>query len=190
MKARIAFSLPRRRLLAAMVAPLVVSTAAAAQSGGRQAVRTRSASTPRFRINIPEKDWRLLPAGICTHGCLAHKDNAVAIVIEHELMQIALSSDEIDRNFGELELAAIREREPAVSQFAARIEQVGSRRAVIVDYRRGAGGAEQVRVFVLLHGRHLYRLVCVAPSGQFTRYEPTFQVVCGSFTPSDAGPTR
>jgi hypothetical protein len=188
MKARIAFSLPRRRLLGALVAPLVVSRAAAAQSGG-QAVRTRSASTPRFRINIPEKDWRLLPGGICTHGCLAHKDNAVAIVIEHELMQIALSSDEIDRNFGELELAAIREREPSVSQFAARIEQVGTRRSVIVDYRRGAGGAEQVRVFVLLHGRHLYRLVCVAPSGQFARYEPTFQTVCGSFAPSDAGPT-
>ena len=187
MKARIEFSLPRRRLLGAMLAPLIVSTSAAAQSGG-QAVRTRQASTPRFRINVPEKDWRLLPGGICTHGCLAHKDNAVAIVIEHELMQIALSPDEIDRNFGELELAAIREREPTVSQFAARIEPVGSRRAVIVDYRRGAGGGEQVRVFVLLHGRHLYRLVCVAPSNQFTRYEPTFQVVCSSFTPSDASP--
>ena len=189
MKARIGFSLPRRRLLGAMLAPLVVSTTAAAQSGA-QTVRTRSASTPRFRINIPEKDWRLLPGGICTHGCLVHKDNAVAIVIEHELLQIALSADEFDRNFSELELAAIREREPSVSQFAARIEQVGTRRAVIVDYRRGAGGGEQVRVFVLIHGRHLYRLVCVAPSGQFTRFEPTFQVVCGSFTPSDAGPAR
>ena len=189
MKARIAYSLPRRRLLGAMLAPLVVSTTAAAQSGG-QAVRTRSASTPRFRVNIPEKDWRLLPGGVCTHGCLAHKDNAVAIVIEHELLQIALSADEIDRNFSELELAAIREREPSVSQFSGRIEQVGTRRAVIVDYRRGAGGGEQVRVFVLIHGRHLYRLVCVAPSGQFTRFEPTFQVVCSSFTPSDAGPAR
>ena len=66
---------------------------------------------------------------------------------------------------------------------------LGLRRSVIVDYRRGAGGAEQVRVFVLLHGRHLYRLVCVAPSGQIARYEPTFQTVCGSFAPSDAGPT-
>ncbi len=186
MKARLAFSLPRRRLLGALVAPLVVSTAPAAQSGG-QAVRTRSVSTPRFRLDIPEKDWRLLPGGVCTHGCLAHKDNAVAIVIEHELMQIALTADEIDQNFADLELAAVRERETTGTAFVARLGQAGPRRAVVVDYRRGG---EQVRVYVLLHGRHLYRLVCVAPSGQFTRYEPTFQVVCGSFTPLDAAPSR
>ena len=54
---------------------------------------------------------------------------------------------------------------------------------VMVDFeRRGSAGGEHVRVYVVLQGRHLYRLVCVAPSPQFTRYAPAFEAMCGSFT--------
>ena len=170
-----------------MLAPLVVPTSAAAQSGGVSRVRARPTSTPRFRIDMPENDWRLLPGGVSTLGCLAHKDSVVAIVIEHELLRIALTPEEVDGNFAELELGAIKERETTGTAFTGQLAKVGPRRMVVVDYqRRSAGGGERVRVFVLLQGRYLYRLVCVAPSSQFTRYAPTFEMVCGSFTPLDA----
>lgn len=179
-------ALPRRRLLRMMVAPVVLPAPLAAQGGG-SATQTRPAATPRFRIEVPEKDWRLLPGGLSSLGCLAHKDNLVAIVIEHELLQIALTPEEIDGNLADLELATVKERETGGSGFTAQLAQVGRRRAIVIDLqRRGAGGGEQVRVFVLFQGRHLYRLVCVAPSTQFARYAPTFQAVSSSFTPLDA----
>jgi hypothetical protein len=125
-----ALSLPRRRVLGAIVAPLLMPAVAPAQS--RSTVRTKPAATPRFRINVPEKDWRLLPGGICSHGSLAHKDSTVAIVIEYEQLRLALGAEEIDKNFAELELAALN---------------------------------------------------------QFARHEPTFQVVCSSFSPADSAPS-
>lgn len=172
--------LARRRLLGSLVGSLVPAALAAQPRG---AARTRPASTPTFSIDLPEKDWRLLPGGVQTLGCVAHKDDAAVILIEHELLRIALTSDEIDGNFADLELAELTERAPAGSAFTSQIAQVGRRRMVMVDYeRRGSGGGEHVRVYVLLQGRHLYRLVCVAPSPQFTRYAPAFQAMCASFT--------
>jgi len=177
--------LRRRDLLATMLAPVLLSGSAAAQSGGAT-VRTRPVTTAHFRINLPENDWRLLPAGINTLGCLVHKDSTAAIVIEHELLQISLAPEEVDANFAELEMATIREREMTGTGFARRLDQTGRRRAVVDFQRRAPGGTEQVRVFVLVQGKHLYRLVCASQASQFTRYEAVFQVVCGSFTPLDA----
>lgn len=177
--------LARRQLLGSLVGALMsfalVPAALAAQAPG--GARTRPASTPKFSIDLPEKDWRLLPGGLQALGCVAHKDDGVVLLIEHELLQIALTSDEIDGNFADLELAELKEHEPAGSAFTSQIAQVGRRRMVMVDFeRRGSGGADHVRVYVLLQGRHLYRLVCVAPSPQFTRYAPAFQAMVGSFT--------
>ena len=172
--------LARRRLLGSLVGALVPGALAAQPRGG---ARTRPASTPKFSIDLPEKDWRLLPGGLQVLGCVAHRDDTAVLLIEHELLQIALTSDEIDGNFAELELGELKEREPAGSAFASQIAQVGRRRMVMVDFeRRGSAGSEHVRVYVVLQGRHLYRLVCVAPSPEFTRYAPVFQAMCGSFT--------
>ena len=146
----------------------------------------RPAATPRFRLDLPEKDWRLLPGGLSTVGYLAHKDDTAAIVIEHELLQIPLNPDEINATFAELEVGAITEREPGGTGFAGRPTPVGARRMVVVDYqRRGATGAEQVRVFVMVRGRHLYRMICAAPAAQFARHAPVFQAVCSSLEPID-----
>ncbi|MEO7155936.1 MAG: hypothetical protein ABI039_00155 [Vicinamibacterales bacterium] len=180
-----ALRLRRRDLLATMLAPVVLSGSATAQSGGA-AVRTRPATTTHFRIELPEKDWRLLPAGVNTLGCLVHKDDVAAIVIEHELLQITLAPDEVDTNFAELEMATIREREVTGTGFSQRLDQTGRRRVVVDFQRRASAGPEQVRVFVLVQGQHLYRLVCASPANQFSRYAQVFQVVCASFTPLDA----
>ena len=178
--------MPRRRLLAAMVAPLVAPAAATAQ--GASSVKSRSASTALFRVDLPEKDWRLVPGGVNTLGLVAHDDAPVAIVIEHELLNIALTTDEIDSAYAELEVGTIKERVAGATEVAGAVAQVGRRRMVVVDcQRRGVSGPERVRVFVLLQGRHLYRLVCTAPASQFARYLPVFQLVSTSFVPYDTG---
>lgn len=174
----------RRDLLVAVLAPLAVSNLAMAQARP-PALKTRSISTTHFRIEIPEKDWRLMPGGLNTLGVLAQKDGAAAIVIEHEMLQIALKPEEVDATFVEIESTTIKERETAGSGFIARIDPNGSRRAVIDFQRRAAAGTEQVRVVVLVHGKHLYRLIAVALQSQFARYEQVFQSVAASFTPLD-----
>ena len=178
-----AIRLRRRDLLATILVPVMMSSSAAAQSGS---VRTRTTTTARFRIDLPEKDWRLLPAGVNTLGLLVHKDNNASIVIEHEMLQIALAPQEVDANFAELEMTTIREREMTGTGFTSRLDAAARRRAVVDFQRRGPDGAEQVRVFVLVQGKRLYRLVCVSPASQFSRYAAVFQTVCASFTPLDA----
>lgn len=179
--------LPRRRLLKTMVASLAVAAPGLAPRDAAAQQRVKPLLAARFRVDAPEKDWRLVPAGINTPGGIVHKDGRAAVIIEHELLQIDLRAEEIDGNFAELELATIKERERDGSGFASRVAQVGRRRAVVVDYkRRSPAGEEQVRVFEVTEGRHLYRLVAVAPSAQFAKYSATFDVVCQSFTPLDA----
>lgn len=178
------FRLRRRDLLVTLLAPMAASSVVIAQSV--KPVRAVPVSTTHFRIDVPEKDWHLLPAGLNTLGSVAHKDGAAAIIIEHELLQIALTPDEVGTTFLELELATIKERETTGSGFSSRIDPSGRRRAIVEFQRRGRAGAEQVREFVVVEGKHFYRLVCVAPASQFSRYAPIFQSVCDSFTPLDS----
>lgn len=173
----------RREILAALLAPALLPRAAAAQAG---APRMRPLTTALFRIDAPEKDWRLLPGGVNTLGALVHKDDAATIIIEREVLQIALAATEVDANFAELEMTTIREREVTGTSFTSRLDQSGRRRAVVDYQRRGREGAEQVRVYVLVQGKQLYRLVCVAPAAQFARFLPVFQASCTSFMPLEA----
>lgn len=175
------FRLRRRELLAALLVPIV-----APRLSAQSAVRTRTVSTTHFRIGVPEKDWRLVSAGLNTLGSIVHKDGAAAIVIEHELLQIALAPEEVNATFVEFELATIKEREATGSGFTARVDPAARRRAIVEFQRKAPDGAEQLKVFVVVQGKHLYRLVCVAPASQFVRYAQVFQTVCDSFTPLDA----
>jgi hypothetical protein len=180
----VADSWPRRRILTAIAAPLVVTVPAAAQSRG-SSLRTRPVATPRFRVTLPDKDWRLVPGGISTLACVVHEDDDAAIVIEHERLEIALTADDIDSHFVDLEVGALKEGESGGSGFRGQLAQVDGRRMVVVDYQRvGAVVAEQVRVYVLVQGRYLYRMACVAPVRVFATHAPVFQLVCASFSPT------
>jgi hypothetical protein len=177
---------PRRRdLLMTMLAPLLLPGAALAQSKP-PVVRTKSASTVHFRVDVPEKDWRLVSGGINTLGIIVHKDGAAAVLVEHEALQIALKPEEVDATFADLEASTIKERETTGTGFTSRVEKGGATQRAVVDFqRRSPSGLEQVRLFVLVNGKHLYRLVCVAPAAQFKTFEPAFQAVASSFTPLD-----
>ena len=176
---------PRRRdLLMTLLAPMLVPGVALAQS--RSAVKTRSQSTVHFRVDVPEKDWRLVSGGINTLGIIVHKDGAAAVLVEHEALQIALKPEEVDATFADLEASTIKERELTGTGFTSRVDKGGATQRAVVDFqRRASAGLEQVRLFVLVNGKHLYRLVCVAPAAQFKNFEPAFQAVASSFTPLD-----
>ena len=175
--------LPRRHVLLSLAASLTVPAALTGQQKPVAGAKPE-APTARFLLDVA-KDWRLMPGGLRTLGYVAHKDGAAVLIIESEQLQIALSSDEIDGNFADLELADLKEREAGGSAFTSQIAQVGRRRMVMVDYQR-RGGVEHVRVYVVVQGRTLYRLVCVAPAPQFARYSPMFQAMSASFTALDA----
>lgn len=170
-----------------MAMPVVLAAAPAwAQSGAR--IKARPVSTTRFRVDLPDKDWRVVPGGVNTLATLTHREEPVAIVVEYEQLRIALTADEVDATFAELEASAIKEREPNATGLASTIVQAGRRKMVVVTYqRRGTAGPEQVRVVVLVQGQNLYRLVCSAPAKEFPRYAPVFQLVAESFTPLNPG---
>lgn len=126
----------------------------------------------------------MLPGGVNTLTCLTNKDNTAVVVVEHEVLQIALAPEEIDANFVQLEMAAIEEREVGGSGFSSKLVARGRQPVVVVDYRRrGVGGAEQVRVYVSVAEQRLFRIVCAAPAALFATFEPTFLQVSSSFQP-------
>lgn len=139
------------------------------------AVKARPFVTPRFRVDVPEKDWRVLPGGVDTLATLAHKDGSAVAVIEQEELQIALGPQDIDRNFVELEVASITEREVGGSGFKGQLLTRGKQPVVVVDYqRRGVTGDEQVRVFVTVSEKRLLRFACSAPVATFQKMAPVF----------------
>ena len=133
------------------------------------------------------------PAGINTLGCLVHKDGAAAIVIEHELLQIALTPEEIDATFVELELATIKEREADRHRFRRRARSRSGRRRAVVDFQRRGAVAARSRCGCssLVQGKHLYRLVCVAPASRVRALRCRFSRWCAVRSRrSDAGLNR
>ena len=172
----------RRSLaLAALAACLSLCGSFAAAQG---TTRTKPLVTPRFRLDLPEKDWRAIPGGVNTLATLVYKDGAASIVVEQEVLQIALGPEEIDDNFMQLEVGAIQDREVGGKGFAGRLIGRGRQPVVVVDYQRqGASGPEKVRVFVTVTGQRLNRLVCAASPVLFSKVESTFGQVSTSFRP-------
>lgn len=174
-------TLPRRRFLAASAAWLPLAAGLAAADSVPP--RTRPFVSPRFKLDLPEKDWRVVGGGVNTLATLVQKDGA-SVVIEQETLQIALAPEEIDNNFVQLEVGAIQEREIAGSGFQGKVIGRGRQPVVVIDYqRRGFAGPEVVRLFVSISGQRLTRLVCSAPPALFTKLEATFTQISVSVQP-------
>jgi hypothetical protein len=53
---------------------------------------------------------------------------------------------------------------------------------IVIEYsRKGLMGQELVRQYSLALGKHLYRIVCSAPSASFGKHEPVFTAIVESF---------
>lgn len=167
---------------------------AQAPNGPRKGYQLLRAFPDRFTCEYPAKDWDVVAGGASSVVTLTQKKHEAAIVVEYQPMQLELASSEIDDNFAKLEAEPIAARQTEVSGLTARILDVNSHRAVVIEYsRRGAMGPEHVRQYSLPIGKHLYRLIASAPTALFERYAPTFEVVASSFAvggASAAAPAR
>ncbi len=167
----------------------MVSVQAQAPNGPRKGYQLLRAFPDRFTCEYPAKDWDILAGGGSSLVTLAQKKHEAAIVVEYQPMQLELAPSEIDDNFAKLEAEPIATRQSEVSGLTARILDVNSHRAVVIEYsRRGATGPEHVRQYSLPIGKHLYRVIASAPTAMFERYAPTFEVVASSFVVTGVPP--
>jgi hypothetical protein len=141
----------------------------------------------RFTCEYPAKDWDIVSGGATSLVAVTQKKHEATIVVEYQPMQIELAPSEIDENFAKLEVEPISGRQSGVSQLSSKIQDVNGHRAIVIEYSRtGAMGPEHVRQYSLPIGKHLYRVIGSAPTGNFEKYAPTFDVAAQSFVVAGA----
>jgi hypothetical protein len=168
---------------------------AAAQAAPRKGLQVYRTFSDRFTFEIPAKDWEPIPGGASSLVTLTQKKREATVVVEYQPLHLELEASEIDDNFAKLEAEPISARQSDVNGVGMRLMDVGSQRVVVVDFsRKGVNGPERVRQYSLPVGKHLYRLVCSAPTAQFAKYEPvfvamveTFKVAGGAASSASAG---
>lgn len=183
-----------RRVVTLGVLTLVVSVAMAGvsfaqgpQAGPRKGYQVLRVFPERFTCEYPAKDWDIVSGGASSLVAVTQKKHEATIVVEYQPMQIELAPSEIDENFAKLEVEPISGRQSGVSQLSSKIQDVNGHRAIVIEYSRtGAMGPEHVRQYSLPIGKHLYRVIGSAPTGNFEKYAPTFDVAAQSFVVAGA----
>jgi hypothetical protein len=141
----------------------------------------------RFTCEYPAKDWDIVAGGASSLVAVQQKKGEATIVVEYQPMQIELAPSEIDDNFAKLEVEPISARQSGVTQLTSKILDINGHRAIVIEYsRKGAMGPEHVRQYSLPIGKNLYRVIGSAPTGNFERYAPTFDVAAQSFVVAGA----
>jgi hypothetical protein len=171
-----------------VVSAAVVSLDAQAARRGYQFLK---AFPDRFTFEYPSRDWDLVAGGTSSLLTISHKDQQAAVVVEYQPLRLELSPNEIDDHFASLEVEPVTTRQAGVSGVAIKLIDIGATRVVVVDFnRRGPAGLEHARQYSMPIGRHLYRLVCSAPSQYFARHEPVFTTIVETFRVTAAAPAK
>jgi hypothetical protein len=138
------------------------------------------------QIDVPKKDWIVLPsAGAMVLTLATHKGDAV-VVIEKSALRQALEADDITDLFAQIETDAIKERQPKAAEFQSKVLDSGVRRLVAVQYvRPGVLGTEKIRQYSIPIGKQLYRITCISAVGQFASLDPVFSDMAASFVVSE-----
>ena len=180
------------------IAMVSVSLAQGPQASPRKGYQVLRVFPERFTYEYPAKDWDIVSGGASALVAVTQKKHEATIVVEYQPMQIELAPSEIDENFAKLEVEPISGRQSNVTQLSSKIQDVNGHRAIVIEYsRKGAMGPEHVRQYSLPIGKHLYRVIGSAPTGNFEKYAPTFDVAAQSFVvagaaaaPAAAAPKR
>ena len=177
----------RRRLAILMVA-LVPFASVGLWAQAKPAAGVRKGYQPfrgypdRFTFEYPIKDWEQIAGGTSSVLTLAQKKREAAVVIEYQPLRLELAPNEIDEEFAKLELEPINQRQPGATNTGLKLVEMGANRVIVIEYsRKGLMGQEQVRQYSLALGKHLYRIVCSAPTASFGRHEAVFTAIVESF---------
>lgn len=137
----------------------------------------------RFLIEYPAKDWRVIPVGGSVVASVAQKDGEAAVLVDYTKLKLALAPEEIDEGFANLELSALKEKEPTAKDVKATVVTAPSGPRVVIDYvRTGASGPERVTQYSIPAGADLYRVICTVRAALHEKYQPTMTYVVDSFS--------
>lgn len=175
--------------------PPVESAIAASQAAPAGAADTWLARSTRMafqpwtspdapvRLDVPQKDWMVLPASGPIVFVMASRKGDAVVLVERATLRQALEPGDITDLFAQIEADAIRERHPKAADFELKVLDLGARRLVAVQYGRpGVLGPERVRQYSVPVGQQLYRLTCISRAAQFAVFGQVFSHVAASFT--------
>jgi hypothetical protein len=142
----------------------------------------RSADAP-LQVDLPTRDWMVLPtSGALVLAAASRKGDAV-VLIERSMLRQALDPSDITDLFAQIEIDAIKERQPKAADFQSKVLDSGARRLVAVQYSRpGVLGNERVRQYSVPVGTDLYRVTCISSAARFAVYDPVFSHMAASLT--------
>jgi len=147
-------------------------------------LKTRVYEDPsqRFTIEVPAKDWQPVPGGIDSLVLFQHKKGQASAAIELQTLNVASEQRAVNETFVTYLAQGIRAADPKVGQISQRIITAGEFRVATLVYDRpGISGPEELRVYYLLRGRHLFRLICRTAKGQMTSFETVFAHMAATF---------
>jgi hypothetical protein len=145
----------------------------------------RAAEAP-VQIDVPRKDWSVLPSSGSVLLILASKKGDAVVLVERSSLSQALDAADITDLFAQIETDAIKERQPKAAEFESKVLDWGDRRLVAVQYARpGVLGSERVRQYSMPLGKQLYRLTCISGAAQFAAYDPVFAHIAASFSATE-----
>ena len=177
----------RRRLAILMVvlapfATVTLGAQAKPAAGVRKGYQPFRGYPDRFTFEYPTKDWEQIAGGTSSVMTLAQKKREAAVVIEYQPLRLELAPNEIDEEFAKLELEPVTQRQPGATNTRLKLVEMGANKVIVIEYsRKGLMGAETVRQYSLALGKHLYRIVCSAPTASFGKHEPVFAAIVESF---------
>ncbi len=138
------------------------------------------------QIDVPKKDWMVLPSGGAMILTLATRKGDAVVAVEKSTLRQALEADDITDLFAQIETDAIKERQPKAADFQSKVIDAGDRRLVAVQYvRPGVLGTEKVRQYSMPMGKQLYRITCISAAGQFAGLDTVFSHMAASFVVSE-----
>jgi hypothetical protein len=177
----------RRRFAILMMALLPLASAmldaqAKPAAGVRKGYQLFRGYPDRFTFEYPIKDWEQIAGGTSSVLTLTQKKREAAVVIEYQPLRLELAPNEIDEEFAKLELEPVTTRQPGATSTGLKLVEMGANKVIVIEYsRKGLAGPETVRQYSLALGKHLYRIVCSAPTASFGKHDAVFTAIVESF---------
>jgi len=144
----------------------------------------------RFTFEYPrEWFWQLIPGVGDVLAAFSEKRGEAALIIERFQLQQRITPGDMTDLFAQLELDALKQKQPKASNFVSRLMDMPGRKIVVIDYARpGLLGPELARQYSYPIELSLYRLTCSAPQSYFSKYEAAFSRIAQTFRTLSAAP--
>jgi len=158
--------------------------------GGDKNVKYDTYKDPsgRFELEVPTKDWKVLPSVGSSLAIFSRKDGPV-VSIDRMKLAGRLTPAEVDA-MSEIELSRVKEQQPKVKDFKTEMLDSKSGRGVLIRYSRVSTEPEVVVQYSVPVGQDLYRLNGVVPEKLLSKNEAVVMHMIQSFKAApDSSPT-